>query len=152
MNQTFDALGSISHILSEPGNGIEGIVDNLVCLCQAHHLQLDFEPPRYCVRFLSGARQELGDLKIRTSVFRAILARIAALCNVDFPGSVPLYGGSGSFSPSADNLGRCLVRFTNTASEQKLELEVRANSSINQAPVGNGSPLPAMPSDASTAG
>jgi hypothetical protein len=53
---------------------------------------------------------------------RALLARLAALCNEQTPNSVTPYGGQGQFSPGTSPPAVFRVAFINTAAEQKLEL------------------------------
>ncbi|HEX7379169.1 MAG TPA: hypothetical protein VF278_18755 [Pirellulales bacterium] len=53
------------------------------------------------------------------SAFRALLARIAALCNEFAPSSVSPYGGEGRFAVGASSLR---VAFVNRPGEQRLSL------------------------------
>jgi hypothetical protein len=65
--------------------------------------------------------EELGDLAIPKAVFRAVLARIAVLCNEETPNAVSPYGGQGHFSGgTGSDVFR--VKFSNTSSQQSLEL------------------------------
>src|SRR5208282_5382429 len=59
---------------------------------------------------------------LRKSVFRAILARVAVLCNERSPNSVSPYGGQGEVSVGADPAMTFRVEFANTPDEQRLEL------------------------------
>ncbi|MBY0459974.1 MAG: hypothetical protein K2V38_21870 [Gemmataceae bacterium] len=61
-------------------------------------------------------------------MFRAALARVAALCNEQHPGSVTPYRGEGEVvvppphSPNRSPPSTCYVSFINTPSEQHLEM------------------------------
>jgi hypothetical protein len=109
-------------ILMHPTRGVIGLVDDLLKVCQAHRLQLDWQADRYRLRPFMGEWEEIGDVSLRKSVLRAILARVAALCNERTPNSVSPYGGSGEVSVGGSPRAICKVTFTNTLVEQKLEL------------------------------
>ena len=64
----------------------------------------------------------MGDVPLRKSALRAILARVAALCNERTPNSVSPYGGQGELSVGANPAVVFRVRFANTLAEQRLEL------------------------------
>src|SRR5579859_3596846 len=88
-------------ILANPTRGVVGLVDDLLVLCREHGLQLDWQPERCRLRPCGGDWEEVLDMPIRKSVFRTILARVAALCNERAPNSVSPYGGQGELSPRA---------------------------------------------------
>ena len=67
---------------------------------------------------------------LRKSVFRAILARLAALCNERSPGSVSVYGGQGEVLVGDNPLKLLRISFANTPDEQWLTLN----------PIGSGEP------------
>lgn len=113
---------ALRRVLAHPTHGVAGLVDELLTLCQEHGLQLDWQTDRYRVRSREGDWEELIDVPLRKSVFRAILARIAALCNERTPNSVSPYGGQGEFSADANSPAVIRVRFANTPAEQTLEL------------------------------
>src|SRR5689334_4002559 len=108
-------------ILTSPTRGVVGIVDDLLGASLRHELELGWGPARCRVRSVGGTWEDLPLVPPpRPSVFRAILARIAALCNQRTPGSVSPYGGRGELA-AADNPPRLLtVTFTNTPAEQRL--------------------------------
>jgi len=110
--------------LLQPTRGVAGLVDDLLALCGQHGLQLDWRADRFRVRPLRGDWEELIDIPLRKSVFRAILARVAALCNQQTPNSVSPYGGQGELSAGANPPTVFRVTFANTPAEQKLELTI----------------------------
>jgi hypothetical protein len=62
------------------------------------------------------------ELPLPKSVFRAILARLAAMCNERIPDSVSPYGGEGELSVGTDPPAIFRVAFTNTAGGQRLDV------------------------------
>jgi hypothetical protein len=108
--------------------GVVGLVDDLLGLCLAHQLRISFQDDHCFVRSLGTAAQDSLDVPLPKSVFRAVLARIAALCNEHHPHSVTPYQGDGEIvvpTPISDDCGprsTCFVSFTNTPSDQRLEL------------------------------
>ena len=103
-------------------DGVVGLVDGLLGLCREQGLQLDWQADRCRVRPLGGRPEESTEIPLPKSVFRAILARMAALCNERVPGSVSPYGGEGELSVGTDPPTVLRVAFTNTPGEQKLEV------------------------------
>ena len=108
--------------------GVVGVVDDLLDLCQAHELRIHFQDHRCHVRFPGADTQDSLDVPLSRSVFRAVLGRVAALCNEHHPLSVTPYGGEGEIVirvPVSENgipPSTCYVAFTNTPSEQRLEI------------------------------
>src|SRR5262249_56235813 len=72
-------------------------------------------------------RQEWTEVSVPKSVFRAILARVAALCNEHAPNSVSPYGGEGEISVGTNPPTLFRVAFTNTPGEQRLEVSRRGD-------------------------
>jgi hypothetical protein len=107
----------------EPGRrGVVGLVDDLLSLCREQGLQLDWQADRCRVRPLGARPQESTEVALPKSVFRAILARMAALCNERVPDSVSPYGGEGELSVGTSPPTIFRVAFTNTPGEQRLEV------------------------------
>src|SRR3954447_20214829 len=104
--------------------GVVGLVDNLLDLCREQGLQLGWRDPRCHVRPLGPGPQESVELPLPKSAFRAILARLAALCNEQSPGSVSPYGSEGELSIGTNPSAVFRVAFTNTPGEQVLELKL----------------------------
>ena len=126
MNTTSQLAEIIRGVLTQPTGGIAGLVDHLLAECRKHRLQLEWQAGRYRVRSFGGHWEELTDVPLRKSVFRAILARLAALCNEQTPNAVSPYGGQCEWPASPDAPVLFRVAFTNTPSEQKLELITEA--------------------------
>ncbi|HLN30593.1 MAG TPA: hypothetical protein VK395_22830 [Gemmataceae bacterium] len=91
-------------------------------VCLEHGLQLEWQADRCRFRPLGGNWEELTDVNLRKSGFRALLARVAALCNERTPNSVSPYGGRGELSLGEDSGAVFRVTLVNTPAAQKLEL------------------------------
>jgi hypothetical protein len=102
--------------------GVVGLVDDLLALCREQGLQLDWQADRCRVRPLGAEPPESTEIPLPKSVFRAILARMAALCNERIPDSVSPYSGEGELSVCTDAPTVFRVAFTNTPGEQRLEV------------------------------
>lgn len=122
MNTTAQLSGIIRGILTQPTGGIIGLVDDLLLICLEHGLELDFQVDKYRFRSFDGGWEEFADVSLRKSVFRTILARVAALCNERNPNSVSPYGGQGELSIGENPEIVFRVKFVNTPAAQKLEL------------------------------
>src|SRR5258708_4568783 len=109
-------------ILQHPTGGVVGLVDELLALCGDHELQLDWQGDQCRLRSFGGEWQVLKAIPPRKSVFRTILARIAALCNERIPNSVSPYGGQCELSGDATGSAGFRITFVNTPAEQRLEL------------------------------
>jgi len=123
MSSASPAAEAVRQVLTHPTGGVVGLVDDLLTVCREHQLQLDWQAARCRVRSAGSDREEFLEVSLRKSVFRMILARVAALCNERIPNSVSPYGGRGELSVGPQPLARFRVLFANTPDEQKLELK-----------------------------
>jgi hypothetical protein len=118
--------------------GVVGLVDDLLGLCRVHQLRLRFAEGHCSVRRLGSDDSDAITVPLPKSVFRAALARVAVLCNEQHPGSVTPYRGEGEvvvpspLSPNYSPPSTCYVSFTNTPSEQQLEMR------FSRSTVGDG--------------
>jgi hypothetical protein len=139
-----------------PGpRGVVGLVDDLLGLCREQGLQLDWRVD-HCRVLPLGADavpRESIEIPLPKSVFRAILARIAALCNERTPNSVSPYGGEGELSVSANPRTVFRVQFTNAPGEQRLEVRRLVDdiggATDDDASNGTGQSVPAKRLDSS---
>jgi hypothetical protein len=115
MSSVSSSAEAVRSDLSAPRDGIAGLVDDLLTTCLDHRLQLEWHGGRLRVRCDTEAWQEVSDVAGRKSVLRAVLARLALLC-----GCSP-YGGQGDIAAGSHGTPFWVV-FTNTATEQRLEL------------------------------
>src|SRR5438876_349343 len=98
MNTASSWSGTLRGILTQPKRGVVGLVDDLLALCREHRLELDWKTDRCRVYSRAGDWHELTDVVLRKSVFRAILARIAVLCNNSPASTTSPYGGQGEIT------------------------------------------------------
>lgn len=131
------------HETFEPGRrGVVGLVEDLLGLCPEQGLALDWQGGRCRVRPLGVRPEESTEVALPRSVFRAILARFAALCNECVPGSVSPYGGDGEISIDTGGPANFRVMFTNTPAEQRLEIrrvaDHRDGTMAGDAAIANG--------------
>jgi hypothetical protein len=134
MSTPSPASERLQRILEHPAGGVTGLVDELLAVCREHGLQLDWQGGRCRVRPIGSDWQEVAGLSLRKSVFRAILARLAALCNARTPDAVSPYGGEGEFVVGTNPSTVFRVRFANTLAEQKLELTTETGMANGAAP------------------
>jgi hypothetical protein len=102
--------------------GVIGVVDDLLGLCREQGLELTWHANKCQVRPLGTGPQEATEVPLQKSVFRAILARLAALCNERSPNPVSPYRGEGEFSVGTSPPAVFRVAFTNTPGEQRVEV------------------------------
>lgn len=122
MNTTLSSANALRGVFDPAASGFVGIVDNLLVLCREGNLEIDYRSPICRCWFRHGDSEEVVDVPFRKSVFRAMLARVAALCNERMPNSVSPYGGKGELCLGSDPIAIFQVQFVNTPDEQKLEL------------------------------
>jgi hypothetical protein len=107
------------------------LVDDLLLLCRDQGIELDWQSDICRWRHSGGKWEEPIAASIRKSEFRAILARIATLCNERIPDSVSPYGGEGELSVGASPAAVFTVRLINTAAEQRLELMAQTEKPVD---------------------
>src|SRR5262245_3137119 len=89
---------SVRHVFGPTPCGVDG----LLRLSQERELRLDWHADQCRVRTISGQREESFELPLPNSVFRAVLARLAVLCNERNLGPVSPYGREGELTVGAD--------------------------------------------------
>jgi hypothetical protein len=112
----------VGRVFRPTQSGVTAVVDDLLALCPEHGIELDWRDDRCCVRSLEVEPNESTEVPLPKSVFRAVLARVAALCNERNPGSVSPYGGEAELMFGLDPPTACRVTFTNTPSSQRIRL------------------------------
>jgi hypothetical protein len=78
--------------------GVVGLVDDLLGLCRHYQLQMRFQDGHCVIRRLGAEAEESLDITVPKSVFRAAIARVAAICNEQRPESVTPYRGEGNIT------------------------------------------------------
>ncbi len=107
---------------TRPRDGVIGMVDDLLRLCPETGMRLDWKADVCRIHCFAHGSEEATDLPLRKAVFRAILARIAVLCNEHASNSVSPYGGESELSIGTNPPMVFRVSFANTPAEQTLEL------------------------------
>jgi hypothetical protein len=102
--------------------GVVGLVDDLLGLCSEQGFELDWRADHCRVCCVGVEPVEFIEVPLPKSVFRAVLARLATLCNARNPGSVSPYGGEGELLVGVDRATVCQVAFTNTSNAQRVRL------------------------------
>lgn len=124
MNVISEASGVIQSLFRAPHDGIAELVDSLLDACLKHDLEIDWSPDQCRVRSHAGEWEQVGDLPVRKSVFRALLARIAAKCKEFEADSVSPYGGRGTLCLGENPVAHFQAVMVNPATEQRLELRI----------------------------
>jgi hypothetical protein len=119
---TSSQFAELAGALENPPRGVVGFVDDLLRLCPEHGVQLDWHSNQCRIRAFQNGSNEVLERPLRQSVFRAILARVAALCNVHTPNSISPFRGQGEFVMGTHAPALFEVSFVNTEDEQKLVL------------------------------
>lgn len=127
MITTSRASDEIRRILQNPTGGFVGLIDDVLTLCVARGLQVDWQSDRCRVRTGEGDWEEVSDVSLRKSVFRAILARVATLCNEFAPDSVSPYGGTGQLVLPSHPGMVVRVELVNTPDAQGLRIATVQN-------------------------
>jgi hypothetical protein len=114
--------------LEHPTHGILGIVDDMLKMCRGRTLELAWVQDDGGIRtVVNGSELSVASV-VRKSVFRAILARVAALCNEGIADSVSPYGGQGRLPIGTNPDWSFHVSFANTPDEQWLKLTPNSGS------------------------
>lgn len=122
MKTTSQLSAALQAAFERPAGGVVGLIDELFRLCPEQGLRFDWQDDRCRVRSLGNGSEEVLDRPLPRSVFRAMLARVAALCNERRPGSVSRYAREGQVLAAADPARLFQVTLTNTTEEQTLEV------------------------------
>jgi hypothetical protein len=137
MNQSIPFTDQVRNVFRPSPRGVVGLVDDLFELCLIHQLRLRFENDHCSIRRLGANDDDVLLVSVPKSVFRAVLARVAAICNDQNPRSVTPYDGEAEIvhpvQPIAVNGFRpasCFVSFTNTPSEHHLEMRFSRSAAV----------------------
>ena len=128
MSKSSPILAALQSAFERPTDGVVGLVDELLKLSRQGAIQLEWRDERCRVRSLADNAIEVIETPLRKSVFRAILARLAALCNERKADSVSFYGGQGFSGTRADPASLVQVSFANTQEEQWCKIEPLAQA------------------------
>src|SRR5262249_42796696 len=79
VNTSTELAEALQNAIDQPEKGVVGLADDLLRLCPESGMRLDWFNDCCRIRFFG--TNEAIDVPIRKSAFRALLARISALCN-----------------------------------------------------------------------
>jgi hypothetical protein len=134
------SLQQIEKILSGGPRNVVELVDELLNAFQFQAMRLKWEDGECQFQCLPLGSSELCSLPLPRSIFRTILARLAALCNEHLADSVSPYGGDGEFLWKSQGFR---VAFSNN-NQQGCHLEIfpveqlRGNSQSQEESVPRG--------------
>jgi hypothetical protein len=130
MSATSQLTGSLQGIFERADCGVVPLVDELLRFCAEQNVQLDWTSDRCRLRSLADGSEEEFEPPLPRSVFRAVLARVATLCNQRTPGTVSPYGGQGELPSGVESPALLRVTFANTSDEQTLDVVPLAESPV----------------------
>ncbi len=128
MNNSSSLADRLSRALTAPDRGVLGLAEELLAAAQEQDLRLEWLAGNCRVQFTDGE----AEVPLPKSVFRAVLACVATLCNERAAGGVSHYGDQGEVACGEGSAIR--VVFVNTPEEQRLELtRVRPGDQFREA-------------------
>jgi hypothetical protein len=136
---------TIQQIILKPSQGVVGLVDDLLAACSEYSIELTWQGGHCRLSSSADEWEETIDLPIRKSVFRATLARLATLCNMQQPDSVSPYGGTADLAVGQSPKRIMRVTLVNTSAEQKLRLQPREPRISTSDVSGNSQGRPKVP-------
>jgi len=130
MKTTSQLFRFLRNALEDPKRGVVGAVEDLLEVSRERPLRLDWEGDHCQVCMADGDSEETIDVVFPKSVFRAILARMATLCNERNPNSVSPYGGQGELVARVNPSTVVKTTIVNTSADQRLALTTETNSTV----------------------
>jgi hypothetical protein len=124
---TSEHADAIRRLLLHPTGGLIGLVDEMLSVCADHGLSIDWQLNRLRIQSTDGEWEEITDELPRKSVFRAILARVATLCNEVVPDSVSSYGGTAKLALPSHPAVVFRFEFANTPDAQEIRIATAQN-------------------------
>jgi hypothetical protein len=120
MNNSSSPSERLRRAHESPTRGVVGLVDKLLAISRDHGFHLRWKDGRCHAEVNEGRPSGLVEVPLQKSAIRAVLARVAVLCNERNPYSVSPYGGQGEVSIESDPDQRIRVTFLNTPEVQSL--------------------------------
>ncbi|WP_435020549.1 hypothetical protein TA3x_001891 [Tundrisphaera sp. TA3] len=118
---TADTTG-LESVLADASRGVLGMVDELIAISRKREIHLLWEDQHCRIRPVDGDPGPWPEVPMPRSVFRAILARISALCNERSAAPVSPYGGEADIVSGPGSMDGIHASFANTPDEQRLDL------------------------------
>lgn len=82
--------------MQDTSRGVLGLVDELLSIASDHGLAMNWQHDRCRIHTMLAEPDEGADFAVPQSVFRAVLARVAALCGEHASETVPRMAAKGS--------------------------------------------------------
>lgn len=120
MSAVSEYQGRIGKVFAPNPRGVVGIVDELLNMVCEQGCSLDWKRGRCCIKALHAPGTATAEICMQKSIFRALLARIAALANERSPNSVSPYGGEGEVAVLSGSEMLLHVAFENRSGRQQL--------------------------------
>ncbi len=111
--------------------GIVGLTEQLLNACVGSDVEFERAGDRVVCHWTENGDTHDATVPLPPTAFRAILARIAMLCNELNQNSVSPYGGDGLLAVESDPLAHFQVTFVNTPEKQQLKLKSLAAKVLN---------------------
>jgi hypothetical protein len=124
MNHPQLIMDHLESYMADPDRGVLGLVDDFLAAARVHDIRLEWQAGSFSAVFLQDGNSRRMQVPLPKSVFRAALARMAALCNERCPGLVSPYGGEGEIAIDDDSSKVIRVIFANTGETLSVELAV----------------------------
>jgi hypothetical protein len=119
----------LKQALTEPTRGVLGLVDELLKAAREQEIHFSWRDGNCLIRIPSGEPAERIESPLAKSVARAVLARIAVICNEHGANSVSPYGGRAEIAVDQVDI---LVGFINIPYELALEPGPAATKSLRR--------------------
>ena len=126
-------IDRLTRALIQPVGGVVGLVDELITVSRQQRIELTWHVDLCQIALTSTNPPAEITVPMSRAVFRAMLARIATLCNASHPDSVSPYGGRGELVCGSDPALTVAVIFENTTDQQSLKLMARSPRVAHQA-------------------
>jgi hypothetical protein len=117
MSDSLDSVSKLKSALTAPTRGVVGIVDDLLLASCDRTIKLTWTSGGCLCEGIAQTQTP-----IEKSVMRAIIARLAALCNERNPNSVSPYRGVGMIDVATNPPTMVRIAFVNTPDVQSLDL------------------------------
>ncbi len=131
MNISATDIEDLRNAIMQPTDGVVGIVDEVIARCQRNEICVVWSDDKCRVRYKGSNEEKVIDVPLRKSIFRLILARVAAVCSEKDCDSFSPYGGHGELPAGANSECSMKAVWVNTLQEQRLELTPVAVTGMN---------------------
>jgi hypothetical protein len=115
MSINTDVATELRDILRRGVGGVAQVADDLLLASRHHVVEMEWSDNRPKLRIDAADWSDLSDIGLKKSIFRAIVARIAILCNEQSnSAAMSPYGGNGELMVCGDLPTTVRVTLSNT--------------------------------------